>query len=88
MKQATNGNKILLREDHVCFGGMQLIYRLSILPHDLQNRYYITVLLSGERCEADAGCDLERALAQYLRIREGCVTPCALDDVMRELQYA
>ena len=88
MKKASNGQRIILCEDHVFFGGMQLNYQLLLLPHELQNQYYIAVLLAGERCEADAGGDLERALRQYRRIREGCVTPCGLDDVMRELQYA
>ena len=88
MKKVTDGRRVVLCEDHVYFGGMQLTYQLSLLPHELQNQYYVAVLLAGERCEADAGCDLERAIWQYRRIREGCVTPCGLDDVMQELHYA
>ena len=88
MKQATNYHVIALCEDHVYFGGMQLTYRLLLAPGEVLHRYSISVSLGEETCEAEAGNDLSRALGHYQRIREGIVTPCALDDVMQELWYA
>lgn len=88
MKKATNHPIIALCEEHVYFGGMQLTYRLSLLPGEVMHRYVISVCLGEEFCEAEAGNDLSRALGHYQRIREGCVTPCGLDDVMQELRYA
>ena len=88
MKQATNYHVIALCEDHVYFGGMQLTYRLLLAPGEVLHRYSISVSLGEETCEAEAGNDLLRALGYYQRIREGIVTPCALEDVMQELWYA
>ena len=88
MKKATNYHAIALCEDHVYFGGMQLTYRLLLIPGDVMHRYSISISLDRETCEAEAGTELVRALGHYQRIREGCVTPCGLDDVMRELRYA
>ena len=88
MKQATNYHVIALCEDHVYFGGMQLTYRLLLAPGEVLHRYSISVSLGEETCEAEAGNDLLRALGHYQRIREGIVTPCALEDVMQELWYA
>ena len=88
MKKATHQIAITLCEDHVYFGGMQLTYRLSLIPGEVMHRYSISISLGEETCEAEAGNDLSRALGHYQRIREGCVTPCGLDDVMQELRYA
>ena len=88
MEKTTNNKAIVLCHDHVYFGGMQLTYRFSVLPGEVVNRYFISISLSEETCEVEAGSDLVRALGHYRRIREGCVTPCALDDVMQELHYA
>ena len=88
MKKAINYHVIALCEDHVYFGGMQLIYRLLLIPGETVHRYSISVSLSEETCEADVGSELSRALGYYQRIREGYVTPCGLDDVMQELRYA
>ena len=88
MKGTIHQTTIALCEDHVYFGGMQLTYRFLLLPGEVMHRYFIQISLEGETCEAEAGGDLARALGHYCRIREGCVTPCGLDDVMQELQYA
>ena len=88
MKKATDHTIITLCQDHVYFGGMQLTYRLLLTPGEVMHRYTISISLEQETCEADAGNELSRALGHYQRIREGCVTPCGLDDVMQELRYA
>ena len=88
MRKANNLFKIALCEDHVYFGGLQLTYRLLLLPGEVMHRYFICISLGEESCEAEAGNDLARALCYYQRVKEGCVTPCTLDDVMQELQYA
>ena len=88
MKQANKYPIITLCEDHIYFGGMQLTYRLLLIPGDVMHHYFISVSLDGELCEAEAGNDLARALCHYQSVREGIVTPCGLDDVMQELRYA
>jgi hypothetical protein len=87
MERSTCKKVIVLCYDHVYFGGMQLTYLFSVLPGEGENRYFISISLGEETCEADAGSDLVRALEYYLRIREGYVTPCGLDDVMQDLRY-
>ena len=88
MKENAPKSGITLCEDHVYFDGMHLTYRLLLLPGEVMHRYFISVSLAGETCQSEAGKDLSRALGHYQRIREGIVTPCALEDVMQELQYA
>ena len=88
MEKSNHQQTIVLCHDHVYFGGMQLTYRFSVLPGEVLHRYFISISLEGETCEADAGNDLIHALGHYRRIREGYVTPCGLDDVMQELHYA
>ncbi len=88
MERSIHKQTIALCEDHVYFGGMQLTYRFLLLPGEVMHRYFIRISLGEETCEAEAGADLARAFGHYCCIREGCVTPCALDDVMQELQYA
>ena len=88
MKSIFHQKTIVLCEDHVYFGGMQLTYRFLLLPGEVMHQYFISISLGEETCEAEAGTDLARAFGHYCRICEGCVTPCGLDDVMQELQYA
>ena len=88
MKKLTNRHTIALCEDHVYFGGMHLTYRLLLCPGEVMHRYFVSISLGEETCEAEAGNDLSRALCHYQRIRDGRVTPCGLDDVMQELYYA
>ena len=88
MEKSNHQQTIVLCHDHVYFGGMQLTYRFSVLPGEVVHRYFISISLEGETCEAEAGDDLIHALGHYRRIREGYVTPCGLDDVMQELHYA
>ena len=88
MEKSNHQQTIVLCHDHVYFGGMQLTYRFSVLPGEVMHRYFISISLEGETCEAEAGNDLIPALGHYRRIREGYVTPCGLDDVMQELHYA
>ena len=88
MKKATIHSSITLCEDYIYFGGMQLTYRLLLLPGEVMHDYSISISLGKETCEAEAGNDLLLAIEHYQRIREGRVTPCGLDDVMQELHYA
>ncbi len=87
MNKTINQQAIILCEDHVYFGGMQLRYCLLLIPGEMMHRYIISISMGEEICEAEAGNDLLGALGHYRRIREGCVTPCGLDDVMQELRY-
>ena len=87
MEQSIHQQTIVLCQDHVYFGGMQLTYRFSVLPGEGIHRYFIGITLENERNEVEAGNDLVSALGHYRRICEGYVTPCGLDDVMQELHY-
>lgn len=88
MKQTIHQRAIELCKDHIYFGGMHLTYCLLLIPGEVMHYYSIRVSLDEETCEAQAGNDLARALEHYQRVRDGIVTPCGLDDVMQELQYA
>ncbi len=88
MEKIIHNQPVVLCNDHVYFGGMQLTYRFSVLPSEVINCYLISVSLGDEICEVEVGNDLVRSLGYYCRIREGCVTPCGLEDVMQELNYA
>ena len=88
MKDIVRVFDITLCEDHIYFGGMHLTYRLLLHPGEVMHRYFIGVSLGEQTCKAEAGNDLRCALSHYQRIREGIVTPCTLQEVMQELQYA
>ncbi|MBQ7335934.1 MAG: hypothetical protein IJW92_05640 [Clostridia bacterium] len=86
--EATGAEAISLQEDHVYFGGMNLTYRLLMTTGARIHRFRIRVVKDGEFGEGDAGCDLFRAMGYYQRIVEGTVTPCTLEAVLHDLQYA
>ncbi len=79
---------VLLSEDRIYFGGMNLTYRLSVCTGRSLHRYRIEVQKEDEFAAAEVGNDLERALSCYRSIVRGIVTPCTLEEVVRELQYA
>ncbi len=88
-KMKNNGlikeGSVLLSEDHVCFGGMHLIYQLLVCPADLRHRFCICIKKDEESAQAPAGSDLARAMTCYRRIVEGAVTPCTLEEVLADL---
>ena len=86
MKEMMKKSTVLLMEDHVCFGGMNLFYRLSVLEDGLRHRFLISVSLLNEYAEEAVGEDLERALRIYRKVTKGAVTPCALCDVLTDLR--
>ena len=90
MKQADVKSRegILLTEDHVYFGGMHLTYRLYAFAKRTHRCFRIRVEMEEEFAEGALGTDLKRAVERYQRILDGTVTPCALDDVLQDLQYA
>ncbi len=79
---------VVLSEDHICFGGMHLVYQLLVCPADLQRRFCICIRKEEECAQAPLGSDLTRAMDCYRRIVEGSVTPCALEDVLADLLSA
>lgn len=80
--------QILLTEDHVYFGGMSLAYELHMVVGEPCRRFRIRVAKAEECSEGDIGCDLFRAVECYRSVVKGTVTPCTLDDVLQDLQYA
>ena len=78
---------MLLAEDHVHFGGMNLFYRLRVIGGDVQNRFSISISMLNESAEEEVGNDIENALRIYRRMIDGAVTPCALSDVISDLRY-
>ena len=81
-------NCVLLTEAHVYFGGMCLCYGLYMVGDRILRRFRIRVGKADEFCEADVGCDLFRAAECYQRVLNDRVTPCTLESVLAELQYA
>lgn len=79
---------IALTEDHVCFGGMRLKYSLLVTPENCLPHYRIRACLGIESDEVEVGNDLFKALECYRRVVEGVVTPCTLEEVLKELKYA
>lgn len=87
----TNGleaRTIVLTEDHVYFGGMCLSYELHMVEGAACRRFRIRVAKAEEFSEGELGCDLFRAVEYYQRVVRGTVTPCTLEDVLQDLQYA
>lgn len=80
--------EVLLTEDHVYFGGMNLTYELRMITERVARRFLIRVEKADEFCVAELGGDLVRAVEHYRRVVDGTVTPCALEDVLQDIQYA
>ncbi len=81
-------NRITLHEEHVYFGGMNLAYQLMLSRGEELHSFCIRVSKGSEVREVDVGTDLSRALSWYEAIVRGRVTPCTLEEVLRDLQYA
>ena len=79
-------NRITLHEEHIYFGGMHLTYRLMLLRGEELHGFGICVMKGSEVQEVNVGVDLSRALSWYEAIVKGAVTPCALEEVVRDLQ--
>ena len=79
---------VLLTESYVYFGGMCLCYGLYMLFGKGLRRFRIRIAKADEFCEAEVGCDLFRASDCYQRLLYDRVTPCTLETVLAELQYA
>ena len=79
---------LLLAQDVVRFGGMQLYYSLCVKADVPNNVYEICIQKEDERCAVCAGEHLDFALDCYRRIIDGIVTPCTLEDVMRDFEYS
>lgn len=78
-------NCITLHEEHIYFGGMNLTYQLLLLRGEEKHGFCIRVIKGCEVHKVDVGLDLSRALSCYEMIVKGIVTPCTLDDVVKEL---
>ena len=87
-RQYLEADGLILAQDLVRFGGMQLQYTLSVRRAEPNNRFTIGVMLGEERAVSEAGEHLEIALEHYNRIVAGIVTPCTLEDVVRDFEYS
>ena len=85
MAQKQSVCAMVLKEEHVYFGGMGLTYRLSARSIEGVCQYSIGVGFGSEYREMDVGQDLELAVTYYRSIVSGRVTPCALEDVLQDL---
>lgn len=79
---------MVLAQDIVRFGGMQLFYSLAVKKSVPNNHFVISVFLDGETASVNAGDDLDLALEHYRRVVSGIVTPCTLEDVMSDFEYS
>ncbi len=88
LTKASKQVRIILDEESVYFGGMNLTYCLSVCEGSEGRCFYISVKKGDEQVGCDVGSDLWRATEQYQSIVHGTVTPCTLEEVLEELQYA
>ena len=87
-QEKTTSAPMILTQDIVRFGGMQLYYKLSVREARPNNRFEITIALNDECATAEAGETLDFALYSYRRIVGSIVTPCTLEDVMKDFEYS
>ena len=83
-----NEKMISLTEDHIYFGGMHLSYRLLITVGERFHLYRIRAEFGEEFDEVEVGSDLSQAMFCYQSVVRGGVTPCTLEEVVRDLKYA
>ena len=79
---------MLLTQDIVRFGGMQIRYSLHVREDVPTNRFEIRVAKDDESMRAAAGDRLDDAIRYYHSVVEGIVTPCTLEDVMKDFEYS
>ena len=79
---------MVLIQDVVRFGGMQLLYALSVKKSVPNNHFEVSVCMDGETAVADAGEDIDLAMEHYRRVVAGIVTPCTLEDVTSDFEYS
>lgn len=87
-QEKTTSAPMLLTQDIVRFGGMQLYYKLCVRESRPHNRFEISISLNDECVTAEAGEALDFALYSYRRIVSSIVTPCTLEDVMKDFEYS
>ena len=79
---------VALAQDVVRFGGMQLFYSLRVKKGVPNNLFEICISKEDESAVAEAGDQVDFALYCYRRIVESIVTPCTLEDVMKDFEYS
>ncbi len=87
-QEKTTSEQMVLAQDIVRFGGMQLLYTLSIKKGRPNNRFEISISMDDECAVAEAGETLDFAVYSYRRIVGSIVTPCTLEDVMKDFEYS
>lgn len=91
MKMKQDGSvpsPMVLTQDIVRFGGMQLLYSLRVMEGFPSNRFEISITKDDETMSARAGDQLDDALECYHCVVQGIVTPCTLEDVMKDFEYS
>ena len=81
-------SSMVLDREVVRFGGMQIQYFLRVREALPNNRFEICVVKDDEAVSVRAGDRLDYALDCYRKIVDGIVTPCTLEDVMRDFEYS
>ena len=83
-KPCNTEGAITLAEETISFGGMLLEYRL-LVRNTYADRFRILITSGSERAEGGLGNEIGTALDCYRLVVDGRVTPCALEDVMYDL---
>ena len=73
-----------LAEETVLYGGMVLKYCLTDEGTEMQNRFRVSVESGTEFAQTDLGNDICAATDCYRAVRDGSVTPCVLEEVVRD----
>lgn len=79
---------MLLAQDVVRFGGMQICYSLHVKEDFPTNQFEIRVSKDDERMRATVGICLDDAIEYYHSVVKGIVTPCTLEDVVKDFEYS
>ena len=87
-QEQIQSDSVILAQDVVRYGGMQLFYSLKVKTGKPVNVFEIAVSKEDESSTAEAGSTLDFAWFTYRSVVENIVTPCTLEDVMRDFEYS
>ena len=75
----------ILADETILYGGMLLRYRL-IDTEDAAGRFHLIAANGAECAKISVGDDICFAADCYRSVRDGRVTPCALEEVVADLR--
>ena len=77
----------LLARSCAARGGLFVEYRLEQTVSATESGYYLTLFGAGDFGRISVGEDLLFAVECYRTAVQGCVTPCAIADIVSDLRF-